>query len=104
MKIQGGEGKLVFKRGFEPLLPHDVLYRPKMGFSVPLAKWLRGPLANRMTSSVLSERMLGSGFFKESALRQIVDQHKSGRRDHSDALWSLIMFDAFLRVSSESAL
>lgn len=99
-KIQGGEGKYVFKKAFEPLLPHDVLYRPKMGFSVPLAKWLRGPLAQRMSDSVLSARMLDSGFFREPVLRNMVSQHKAGQRDHSDVLWSLIMFDAFLRVSA----
>lgn len=102
-KIQGAEGKYIFKKAFEPLLPHDVLYRPKMGFSVPLAKWLRGPLAQRTRESVLSERMLDSGFFREPVLRQMVSQHQSGQRDHSDGLWSLIMFDAFLRVSHQKA-
>jgi asparagine synthase (glutamine-hydrolysing) len=101
-KIQGGEGKYVFKKAFEPLLPHDVLYRPKMGFSVPLARWLRGPLAQRTQESVLSTRMLDSGYFNERVLRQMVQQHQSGQFDHADALWTLIMFDAFLRVSEQS--
>ncbi len=101
-KIQGGEGKHMFKKAFEPLLPHDVLYRPKMGFSVPLAKWLRGPLAERCKSSVLSERMLGCGLFNPAVLRTLVRQHQESQRDHSDLLWSLIMFDAFLRVDQAS--
>src|SRR5690606_23304776 len=46
-KIDGGEGKALLKHAMEPMLPADVLYRPKMGFSVPLASWLRGPLAAR---------------------------------------------------------
>jgi asparagine synthase (glutamine-hydrolysing) len=100
-KIKGGEGKYVFKKAFEPLLPHDVLYRPKMGFSVPLARWLRGPLAERMRASVLSERMMGCGFFKPEVLQSLVAQHLSGQRDHSDVLWSLIMFDAFLRINDQ---
>jgi asparagine synthase (glutamine-hydrolysing) len=103
-KIQGGEGKYVFKKAFEPLLPHDVLYRPKMGFSVPLAKWLRGPLAERMQASVMSEQMLGCGFFRPDVLQSLVTQHLSGRSDHSDVLWSLIMFDAFLRISSQPSM
>ena len=97
LKIHGGEGKYVFKKAFEPLLPHDILYRPKMGFSVPLASWLRGPLVERMRESVLSQRMLDSGYFNAETLRTLIDQHLSRQYDHSTALWMLIMFDAFLR-------
>ena len=103
LKIQGGEGKAVFKKAFEPLLPHDVLYRPKMGFSVPLAKWLRGPLAQRMRESVLSPRMLDSGYFNATVLERMVKEHVSGQSDHSTPLWMLIMFDAFLRQNEKSA-
>lgn len=103
LKIQGGEGKAVFKKAFEPLLPHDVLYRPKMGFSVPLAKWLRGPLAQRMRESVLSPRMLDSGYFNAAVLARMVKEHLSGQSDHSTPLWMLIMFDAFLRQNEKRA-
>jgi asparagine synthase (glutamine-hydrolysing) len=103
LKIQGGEGKYIFKKAFEPLLPHDVLYRPKMGFSVPLASWLRGPLAQRMRESVLSPRMLASGYFNADYLQTLVDQHLGGHHDHSTALWMLIMFDAFLRQAQAPA-
>ncbi|WP_372659078.1 XrtA/PEP-CTERM system amidotransferase [Hydrogenophaga sp.] len=101
-KIRGGEGKYIFKKAFEPLLPHEVLYRPKMGFSVPLAAWLRGPLAQRMRESVLSERMLASGFFRQASLQRLVDQHLAGSFDHATALWMLIMFDAFLRLGERA--
>jgi len=97
LKINAGEGKYVFKKAFEPLLPHDILYRSKMGFSVPLASWLRGPLTERMRESVLSPRMLDSGYFNAETLRTLIDQHLSRQFDHSTALWMLIMFDAFLR-------
>ena len=97
LKIRGGEGKFVFKRAFEPLLPQDVLYRPKMGFSVPLASWLRGPLKQRMRESVMSLRMLDSGYFNKTTLQRLVEQHLGGQHDHSAALWMLILFDAFLR-------
>ena len=97
LKLRGSEGKYVLKKAFEPLLPHDVLYRPKMGFSVPLASWLRGPLRQRMQESILSERMLASGYFNPATLSSLVAQHLGGQHDHSTALWMLIMFDAFLR-------
>lgn len=103
LKIHGGEGKYLFKKAFEPLLPNDVLYRPKMGFSVPMARWLRGPLAVRMRESVLSPRMLATGYFNAETLHTLVNQHLGGQHDHAASLWMLIMFDAFLRQSQAPA-
>ncbi len=100
LKIQGGEGKHLFKKACEPLLPADLLYRPKMGFSVPLASWLRGPLAQRVRQSVLSPRMLDCGYFEPARLRCMVAQHLGGQRNHADALWALTMFDGFLRLQA----
>jgi asparagine synthase (glutamine-hydrolysing) len=97
LKLRNGEGKWMFKRALEPHLPHDLLYRPKMGFAVPLASWFRGPLKARVQEAVLGERMLDAGLFDPQALRRLVDQHASGARDHSAPLWSLLMFDAFMR-------
>lgn len=96
LKINGQEGKWMLKKAYEPALPADLLYRPKMGFSVPLAKWLRGPLRERMQASVLGERLFDTGFFDAATLQRMVGEHLSGRRDHSAPLWSLLMFDAFL--------
>lgn len=96
LKVHGQEGKWLFKKAFEPRLPADVLYRPKMGFSVPLAQWLRGPLKARMESAVLGERLLGTGYFDPACLRKMVDEHLSGLRDFSAPLWALLMFDAFM--------
>ncbi|HEX2829540.1 MAG TPA: XrtA/PEP-CTERM system amidotransferase [Burkholderiales bacterium] len=95
-KLAGGIGKKVFKQALEPYLPNDVLYRPKMGFSVPLARWLRGPLRERIRRSLRGERLLDTGWFDRRTLEQLVEEHGSGRRDHSVAIWSLLMFDAFL--------
>jgi asparagine synthase (glutamine-hydrolysing) len=100
-KIQGAEGKYLLKKAFEPKLPNDVLYRPKMGFSVPLTKWLRGPLAQRTREAVLGPRLLDSGYFNPATLRSMVTQHQSGQRDFSVPLWSLLMFDAFLKQASK---
>jgi asparagine synthase (glutamine-hydrolysing) len=97
LKVQGDEGKVLLKRAMEPQLPRDVLYRPKMGFAVPLARWFRGPLRQRVRDAVLGERLADTGWFDRSTLVELVDAHQHGRRDHSAALWSLLMFEAFLR-------
>ncbi len=96
-KVHGQEGKYVFKKAMEPHLPHDVLYRPKMGFAVPLARWFRGPLKTRVRDAVLGQRLADTGWFNPSYLRQLVDDHQSGARDYSAPLWTLLMFEAFLR-------
>jgi asparagine synthase (glutamine-hydrolysing) len=100
LKVRGQEGKFLLKKAMEPLLPQDVLYRPKMGFSVPLARWFRGPLRQRVRDAVLGERMLSTGWFQPDVLKELVDQHQSGLHDHSSPLWTLLMFDAFLAHAS----
>ena len=68
LKLRGGEGKWLFKRALEPHLSREVLYRPKMGFAVPLASWFRGSLRSRVRDAVLGERLLDTGLF-DQALR-----------------------------------
>ena len=97
LKVRGQEGKFLLKKAMEPLLPHDVLYRPKMGFAVPLARWFRGPLESRVREALLGSRLIDTGWFDEGYLRHLVDAHQSGARDYSSPLWTLLMFEAFLR-------
>jgi len=97
LKIRGQEGKYLLKKAMEPMLPSDVLYRPKMGFAVPLSRWFRGPLKQRVQQAVLGERLLDTGWFERAALERLVREHQEGSRDHSAPLWTLLMFEAFLR-------
>jgi asparagine synthase (glutamine-hydrolysing) len=97
LKLNGAEGKYIFKRSMEQHLPREVLYRPKMGFAVPLARWFRGPLRSKVRETILSQRMAESGWFNMSTIRQLVDHHDSGACNHSTTLWTLLMYDAFLK-------
>jgi asparagine synthase (glutamine-hydrolysing) len=96
LKLQGREGKYIFKKSLESKLPHDILYRQKMGFSVPLASWFRGPLREKVRTNILGSTMMDTGLFEPDYLRSMVDQHQSGRWDHSAAIWTLLMFEEFL--------
>jgi asparagine synthase (glutamine-hydrolysing) len=96
MKLRRGKGKYVFKRALETRLPHDVLYRPKQGFTVPLASWFRGPLRERVRDALTGTRLRDTGWFDERALGSAFEQHVSGLRDNSTLIWALVMFDAFL--------
>src|SRR5947207_2665685 len=97
MKVRGQEGKWLLKKAMEPRLPRELLYRPKMGFAVPLARWFRGPLRERVRDAVLGDRLADTGFFDRAYLQELVEQHQSGVRDYSASLWTVLMFDAFLR-------
>ena len=97
IKLRGSEGKYILKKAFEPLLPNDVLYRPKMGFGVPLANWFRGPLKDRLRKDLLEGGLAETGLFNQKYLARLVDEHQSGLRDHSAPLWSLLMFQATVR-------
>jgi asparagine synthase (glutamine-hydrolysing) len=97
LKIKGREAKYLLKKAMEPHLPTDVLYRPKMGFAVPLARWFRGPLKTRVRKSLLGSRLADTGMFNQKYLHQLVRDHESGMRDNSTPLWTVLMFDAFLR-------
>ncbi len=97
LKLRGSEGKYLLKKAMEPQLSHDILYRPKMGFAVPLGRWFRGPLRKRVRDALVGGRMADTGLFNQTAIEKILQQHESGVRDHSTPLWTLLMFDAFLR-------
>jgi asparagine synthase (glutamine-hydrolysing) len=96
-KLRGREGKYLLKKAFEPHLPNDLLYRPKMGFAVPLANWFRGPLRDRVRQVPSSEALLDTGILDRAFLKRIVDEHQSGLRDFSAPIWTVLMFEAFCR-------
>ncbi len=71
LKVRSQEGKWLLKKAMEPHLPHDVIYRPKMGFAVPLARWFRGPLRQRVRDAVLGDRLASTGFFNRDYLSPV---------------------------------
>ncbi|MGB5834335.1 MAG: XrtA/PEP-CTERM system amidotransferase [Thiohalocapsa sp.] len=97
LKLRGSEGKYLLKRALEPHLPRSLLYRPKMGFAVPLASWFRGPLRTRVRDALLGPVLGDTGLFRREYLLELLDAHQRGLRDYSASLWSLLMFEAFLR-------
>jgi asparagine synthase (glutamine-hydrolysing) len=103
IKLRGSEGKYIFKKSLESYLSEDILYRKKMGFAVPLAAWFRGPLKQRVRDSLLGPVLAETGIFDRAFLAQMVEQHESGRRDYSSPIWSMLMFEAFLRKELHGA-
>ncbi|MCP8686825.1 XrtA/PEP-CTERM system amidotransferase [Marinobacterium sedimentorum] len=99
LKLHRREGKHIFKRALEPHLPRNVLYRPKMGFGVPVARWIRGPLADTLRQRILRGHLQTLGIFNQKTLERLADEHIRGTSDHSVTLWALLMFEASIRRS-----
>lgn len=98
MKLRRGKKKYLLKRAAETLLPRSVIYRPKKGFSLPLAVWFRGPL-KAYTEAVLDERKLaGGGLLRPPYVRRLLDEHCSGRANHEEKIFALLSFVTWQRI------
>jgi asparagine synthase (glutamine-hydrolysing) len=103
MKLHGRTGKHVFKQALRPHVSDDILFRPKQGFSMPLARWFRGPLHEQLRAALTDGRLADSGLFDVDFIGTLLDQHRSGLRDHAAVLWVLLCFASFLRVDQARA-
>jgi asparagine synthase (glutamine-hydrolysing) len=93
LKFNRGDKKVVLREALAPLLPPDILNRKKMGFSTPLAAWLRGEL-KAIAEDHFFEKGQGLGqLFEKDHIRLIWDQHQRGLFDHSPVLWSMLMYE-----------
>jgi asparagine synthase (glutamine-hydrolysing) len=98
LKLRGREGKAVFKDALRGWLPGSILDRPKMGFGVPIGDWFRGPLRDLPTDVLLDPRSLERGYFREQAIRSIIDRHRSGAEDTSNKIWALLQLELWQRT------
>lgn len=89
-KVRDGVGKHILKRIVSPLLPRDVVWRPKQGFGAPVAQWFRGPLADRLARDIAGSRFHELGYLKRDRIDDLLRLHRSGRADRSFQLWNLL--------------
>lgn len=94
-KINRGEGKHILKKIAEPFLPHEIIYRRKMGFPVPTMDWFKGNLIHQIANEI---SVLKKGYwFQEKTLDRLFTDHKTGREDHSKLLMTLMVFSEWQR-------
>ena len=102
LKLAGTQTKQIFKRAVSDLIPGEVLNRGKQGFGIPIPKWinqeLRGRIRETLTDSLTRQR----GYFENTYISTLLEEHERGRRDHSKALWALLMLELWHRTFLDS--
>ena len=88
----GGVSKRLLRRALAGRVPDAILRRPKKGFGIPVARWLRGPLGPLLDSLLGPDRLAAQGLFRPEAVARLVRKHRAGTRDHRKPLWTLLMF------------
>ena len=91
-KVRGGETKHLLKRVLFRHVPKTLLDRPKMGFGIPVNRWLRNELRPLLEEYLGKDRVRGEGFLRPEGVDRVVTEHLSGRRDHQYRLWALLVF------------
>ena len=92
LKLRGGTGKYIVRKAVEPWLPPGALDRPKQGFAVPLARWVRGDLGRFAEQAWQEARADEAGALDSRAVAALFEEHRSGRADRSQMLYALAMF------------
>jgi asparagine synthase (glutamine-hydrolysing) len=100
-KLRGSTGKYILKRSLTGILPNEILNRPKKGFGIPVAEWLKGRLNPLMRDMLSTDRLKRQGIFEPAFVEQLIREHESGAASHHKQLWTLLVFqlwhDRFLQ-------
>lgn len=100
-KLKGSKGKYILKKAVENLLPKEILQRPKKGFGIPIAEWLKGRLNPLMHEMLDAKRLKDQGLFDENFVQKLIKEHESNTASHHKQLWTLLVFqlwhDNFLK-------
>ena len=97
-KVAGEIGKVVLREALGDLLPSEIRHGPKRGFSAPTAIWLRGPIRDFAEERLLTEAHGLPRFFRPEAVRMLWQEHQSGRENHANRLWALLVFEVWFRT------
>jgi asparagine synthase (glutamine-hydrolysing) len=101
VQIHGLAGKRILKKAVEDLLPHSILYRPKLGFPTPWSGWLAGPRLEAIHELLLEPRSLNRGYFRREAIERLFNEHRAKHRDNYDRIWRLLNLELWHRVCLE---
>ena len=91
-KLKGNKGKYILKKAVENLLPKNILQRPKKGFGIPIAEWLKGRLNPLMHELLDAKRLKNQGLFNEKFVQKLIKEHETNAASHHKQLWTLLVF------------
>jgi asparagine synthase (glutamine-hydrolysing) len=97
-KLRGSTTKYLLKKSLEKVLPMGILYRAKMGFGVPISRWLRCEMKDYAHEILLDGVATQRGYFDPAYVRALLDEHVSGRGDHSKRIWALLNLELWHRM------
>lgn len=93
LKMRGLTGKYILKRAMRDRLPQQIIKRPKKGFGMPVAKWVKGELRTFVRNTFAPERLKKRGLFNADYVARLLDEHERGVADHRKLIWTLLMFE-----------
>jgi asparagine synthase (glutamine-hydrolysing) len=96
-KVRGRSGKYLLKRAARGHLPDEIIDRPKKGFGIPLASWMRGPLRERLGQAFGSSPVWDSNLLERSAFQTWNREHQERQKDRSKPLWALLVLDHWMK-------
>jgi asparagine synthase (glutamine-hydrolysing) len=101
--VRGSGPKPFLTSAFKDLIPESLRRRKKSGFRIPLGHWFRGELSGLVDQWLLGRESLRRGYFREDAIRQLLAEHRSGRWDHGDRIWTLLFLEVWQRTFIDPA-
>ncbi len=90
LKVRNGEGKWLIKQLMADKLPHDVMYRQKQGFGIPISRWFAGELNGYLRETLGGSKLLAE-VTRPSIVSKVIQEHVIGQYDHADLLWMLLV-------------
>lgn len=96
LSLSGRTTKILIRRMLANRVPSSILSRPKKGFGIPLARWLRTDLRPLISEFLAPKKLLSEGFFRPDVVSKLVNDHMSGRRDYRKEIYALLVFELWL--------
>lgn len=97
-RIRGRVQKVALKQVAERWLPHEIVYRPKSSFGLPLRAWMARDLRGELDATLPDGELVSRGYLDGAVIRRMIDHHASGRADHAQALWQLLAVEHWVRA------
>jgi asparagine synthase (glutamine-hydrolysing) len=101
-KIWDNQGKALLKSALEAHVPHECLYRPKVGFRVPVAKFIREEIREQTDAMLLGERFLDRNIMRREFVSEMLTEHREQSQDHGTRLWNLLTLEMWFRTWIDS--